>query len=54
VHQVQEAHGLSERRSCIALGVGRSSIRYRSIKPDQTPCKLAQLGLDRARGENPV
>ena len=25
VHQVQEAHGVSERRSCVALGVGRSS-----------------------------
>ena len=38
---------MRERRSCVALGVGRSSIRYRSTRPDQAPlrmciCNLAQ------------
>jgi len=36
VRQVQATHGVSERRSCVALGVERSTIRYRSTKTDQT------------------
>ncbi len=40
VHQVQEAHGVSERRGCAALGVGRSGVRYRSTKPDQAPLRM--------------
>jgi putative transposase len=37
VRQVQAANGVSEARSCVALGVDRSTIRYRSTKPDQAP-----------------
>ena len=37
--RVQAAHGVSERRSCVALGVERSTIRYRSTKPDQAPLR---------------
>jgi hypothetical protein len=40
VRQVQATHGVSERRSCVALGVERSTIRYRSTKPDQAPFNL--------------
>jgi putative transposase len=40
VRQVQDAHGLSERRSCAALGVDRSSVRYRSTKADQAALRL--------------
>ena len=29
VRHVQEAHGLSERRACRLIGIGRSSQRYR-------------------------
>jgi len=40
VAHVQAAHGVSERRSCMVLGVDRSSIRYVSHQPDQTPLML--------------
>ena len=40
VAHVQAAHGVSERRSCGVLGVDRSSIRYVSHQPDQTPLML--------------
>ena len=40
VAHVQAVHGISERRSCVALGVDRSSIRYVSHQPDQTPLML--------------
>lgn len=40
MRHVQAAHGVSERRGCVALGVDRSSIRYRSTKPDQAPLRL--------------
>ena len=36
----QAFHGVSERRSCLTLGVDRSSIRYVSHKPDQAPLRL--------------
>jgi putative transposase len=49
VHQVQEAHGVSERRSCAALGVGRSSIRYRSTNPDQAPLRMRISDLAKSR-----
>jgi putative transposase len=49
VHQVQEAHGVSERRSCAALGVGRSSIRYRSTKSDQAPLRMRICDLVKSR-----
>ena len=34
------AHGVSERRGCLALGVDRSSVWYVSHKPDQAPLRL--------------
>lgn len=49
VHQVQEAHGVSERRGCVALGVGRSNIRYRSTKPDQAPLRMRICDLAKSR-----
>jgi hypothetical protein len=49
VRQVQAAHGVSERRSCVALGVERSTIRYRSTKPDQAPLRLRIRDLAKAR-----
>ena len=49
VHQVQEAHWVSERRGCVALGVGRSSIRYRSTKPGQAPLRMRICDLAKSR-----
>ncbi|MGU3422391.1 IS3 family transposase [Methylobacterium sp. D54C] len=49
VHQVQESHGVSERRGCAALGVGRSSVRYRSTKPDQAPLRMRICDLAKSR-----
>lgn len=49
MHQVQKAQGVSERRGCGALGVGRSSIRYRSTKPDQAPLRMRICDLAKSR-----
>jgi putative transposase len=49
VRQVQAAHGVSERRSCVALGVDRSTIGYRSTKPDQAPLRLRIRDLAKTR-----
>ncbi|MCP1545754.1 transposase InsO family protein [Methylorubrum extorquens] len=40
---------MSERRSCVALGVGRSSIRYRSTKSDQAPLRMRICDLAKSR-----
>ena len=42
---------MSERRSCSALGVQRSSVRYISHKPDQTPLvmRIRDLAATRTR-----
>lgn len=40
---------MSERRGCAALGVGRSSIRYRSTKPDQAPLRMRICDLAKSR-----
>lgn len=40
---------MSERRSCVALGVDRSTIRYRSTRPDQAPLRLRIRDLVKAR-----
>lgn len=40
---------MSDRRSCVALGVGRSSIRYRSTKSDQAPLRMRIRDLAKAR-----
>lgn len=49
MHHVQEAHGVSERRGCVALGVGRSSIRYHSTKPDRAPLRMRICDLAKSR-----
>ena len=49
VAHVRAAHGLSERRCCAALGVDRSSIRYRSVRPDQMPLRLRIRELSQTR-----
>ncbi len=49
IAHVQAAHGISERRSCLALGVDRSSVRYISHKPDQAPLRLRIRDLAAAR-----
>jgi putative transposase len=46
---VRQVHGVSERRGCAALGVGRSTIRYRSTKPDQAPLRLRIRDLAKTR-----
>jgi putative transposase len=40
---------VSERRSCVALGVERSTIRYRSTKTDQAPLRLRIRDLAKTR-----
>ncbi len=40
---------MNERRSCAALGVGRSSIRYRSTKSDQAPLRMGICDLAKSR-----
>jgi putative transposase len=40
---------VSERRGCVALGVGRSSIRYRFTKPDQAPLRMRISDLAKSR-----
>jgi putative transposase len=49
VQQVEMAHGVSERRGCATLGVDRSTIRYRSTKPDQAPLRLRIRDLAKTR-----
>ena len=39
VAQVRVAFEVSERRACSALGVDRTSVRYRSIRPDDRRCE---------------
>ena len=33
------SHGVSQRRACQALGVDRTSVRYRSVRTDDAPLK---------------
>lgn len=51
VAHVQAAHGISERRSCLALGIDWSSVRYVSHRPDQTPLvrRIRDLAAVRTR-----
>jgi putative transposase len=35
------AHGVSERRACMATGFDRSSVRYRSVRPDDAEARAA-------------
>lgn len=49
VAHVQASHGVSERRSCLALGVDRSSVRYVSHRLDQAPLMLRIRDLAASR-----
>jgi len=48
---VQASHAVSYRRSLSALGVDRASVRYISLKPDQTPLvmRIRDLAAGRTR-----
>jgi putative transposase len=46
---VRAAHGISERRSCVALGIDRSSVRYRSTKCDQAALRMRIRDLAKTR-----
>lgn len=39
------AHGVSQRRACRALGVDRTSVRYRSVRPDDTSLREAMRAM---------
>ena len=41
VAHVCEKHGVSERRACEVLSIDRSSVRYRSIRPDDADIREA-------------
>ena len=49
VASVQASHGVSQRRSCLALDVDRSLVRYVSVKPDQAPLRLRIHDLAQTR-----
>ena len=49
VRYAQSLHGVSERRVCAALAFDRSSVRYQSIKADQTPLIMRIRDLARTR-----
>lgn len=38
-------HGVSQRRACDVLGVDRSSVRYRSIRPDDSDLRAAMKAV---------
>lgn len=40
-----EAHGVSQRRACKALNVDRTSVRYRSIRPDDDALREAMKAV---------
>ena len=45
VAHVVAVHGVSQRRACKALGVDRSSVRYRSVRPEDTEARAAMKGV---------
>lgn len=51
VAHAQETHGLSQRRACSILGADRSSVRYRSCRPDDADIRgrLRELANERRR-----
>jgi putative transposase len=51
VAHLQASFGLSERRACSLIGVDRSTIRYRSCRPDDTALRgrLRELARERRR-----
>ena len=42
---VRDAHGISERRACALLGADRSTVRYRSTRPDDGALRARLRGL---------
>lgn len=48
---VRDAHGISERRACSLLGADRSTVRYRSTRPDDGALRvrLRNLAAERRR-----
>ncbi len=49
MRHVQSTQGVSERRVCAALAFDRSSVRYHSVKADQTPLIMRIRDLARTR-----
>ncbi|AZQ68665.1 IS3 family transposase [Silicimonas algicola] len=45
VAHVVAIHGVSERRACQALAVDRSSVRYRSVRPDDAEARAAMKAV---------
>ena len=45
VAHLREAHQVSERRACAVLGVDRSSVRYRSVRPDDADLRKAMKAV---------
>lgn len=45
----REAYRLSDRRACRTAGVDRSSVRHRSVRPDQAPLRRRLKGLASVR-----
>src|SRR3546814_2680399 len=44
VRYVQSNHAVSERRSCAVLTFDRRTVRYRSVRADQTPLIMRKIG----------
>ncbi|MEM9097520.1 MAG: IS3 family transposase [Pseudomonadota bacterium] len=40
-----KAHEVSQRRACSVLGVDQSSVRYRSVRPDDTDLRKAMKAM---------
>jgi len=45
VAHVVAVHGVSQRRACKALAVDRSSVRYRSVRPDDAEARAAMKAI---------
>lgn len=43
--QACAAHGVSQRRACKALSVGRTSVRYRIVRPDDASLRKAMRAM---------
>ena len=51
VAHVVRQHGVSERRACLIVGADRSTVRYRSRRPDDASLRLRlrELAAERRR-----
>ena len=45
VAHLRKMHQVSERRACSVLGVDRSSVRYRSVRPDDGDLRKAMKAI---------